>query len=230
MFREHGAQFAFVLPLAAADQTIDVGAIIAIGIAEHAQGCRVHVAALFHLIGQRMLAHEIHIQRFIRLGCHKCCLRQQLGLQGQQIPEDARQGHNNINPGTPKLFQRDQRGPNQTPETVKAGFSPKQCQGLTNRPAFAFQIVGAPQNHGDRFREAIAVSHMAFDQACCLPRPIFNRKGTGQAEGVEAMKIPPGWYDFRRAQDIAPRNRPHIAAVQGMDQGTQFMIFCQQSI
>ena len=81
-------KFVLVLPAAVFDQVVDVRAVGAFGVAEHAQCGRLHIAAGFGLMRQHMLAHEIHLDRLVGGGGHERGFGQKLDLQGQQVAED----------------------------------------------------------------------------------------------------------------------------------------------
>ena len=99
-------QLVFIIPAAAVDQMIHVRAIRTLGIAEHAQRGRLHVAALLLLIGQRMLANEVVFFRFIGARGHQRGFGQHADLQRQQIAEDARERNQYIHSRAAKFFQR----------------------------------------------------------------------------------------------------------------------------
>ena len=89
-------QFILVVPAAVIDKLIDVGAVGAVGIAEHAQRGLSDVAAVLRLESQRVLAHEVLFAGFVGAGSEQRRFGQQLGLQRQQVAEDARQRDHHV--------------------------------------------------------------------------------------------------------------------------------------
>ena len=61
-------QFILVRPATGVDQLIDIGAVGAVRVGEHPQRRRLQIAALLRLMVQRMLAHEVHLDRLVRAG------------------------------------------------------------------------------------------------------------------------------------------------------------------
>ena len=88
-------KFVLVVPGAAIDELVHVGAIGVLGIAEDPQRRRFDIAAMLGHEGERVGTDEILLQRLIGAGGEQRGLGQQLDLQGQQIAEDAgeRQHH-----------------------------------------------------------------------------------------------------------------------------------------
>ena len=216
-------QFALVGPLAAFNQVVDVGAIGPFGIAVHAQGSDLQSAAVLLLVGQGMAADGVHGQRLVFGGCGQIGgFGEQTNLQRHQVTEDARQGDHHINARTAQLAQGDQGGTSDATVAVKARQSAHQRQGLANRCAFAFEVVAAPQHHGDGGGQGVAVFDVTIQQALRLLGPVFDGKGAGDAKRVKAMQVAPGGQDLRGAQHIATRSGAHKAAIQGMQDGADF--------
>ncbi len=117
--------------------------------------------------------------------------------------------------GRPSSAERDQRRAAKPAIAVEAGFCAHQRQRLSQRAAFGFQIVGAPQHHGDGFGEGVAICHVAGDQPLGLARAVGHREGAGQAERIEAVQIAARGQHVRRAQQIASRCGTHIMAIEG---------------
>ncbi|MDP1329478.1 hypothetical protein Q6280_28255, partial [Klebsiella pneumoniae] len=59
-----------------------------------------------------------------------------------------------------------------------------QRQGLCDRPALAFQVVGAPQHDGDRLGQRMPPGRMLGQQTLGLGEAVLDRLGAGDAEGV----------------------------------------------
>ena len=119
-------QFVLLVPAAAVHQVVDVGPVGAVGVGEDAQGGGLQVAALGGLVGQGVLAHEVELQRLLGAGRQPGGLRQHARLQGQQVAEDAGQGHDHVDPGPAQLLQGDEGGAGQAAEAVEARPRPHQ--------------------------------------------------------------------------------------------------------
>ena len=60
---------------------------------------------MFGLISEHVLAHEVLLNIFICCGGQPAGLGKQLGLHGQQIAENTRQGHQHIDTGPTQLLE-----------------------------------------------------------------------------------------------------------------------------
>ena len=68
-----------------------------------------------------MLADPVHFQRFICGGSQESGFGQQPDLKGHQIPEDARERNDDIDPWTTQFAQWDERGTRDATITVEPG-------------------------------------------------------------------------------------------------------------
>ena len=185
---------------------------------------------MFGLVGQRMLAHEVQMQRLVGAGGQERGLGQQLDLQRQQVAEDARQRDDHVDARPAQLLQRQQLGAGQATVAVEARLGADEGQRLRDRRAFGLQVVGAPQHQRDAFREGMAVGVVALQQPFGLARAVLHRIGAGDAEGVETVQVAAGGQDGRRAQQVAARRRAHEAAVQRVHQAGDFVVLGQQRV
>ena len=104
-----------------------------------------------------MFAHKIVFGRFVGLGCQQGSFGDEFDLQGHQVAEDARQGHHHVDAGATQIRQRNQAGTDQAAIAVKARFGAVQTQYLSDLAALGFEVVAAPQHHGDRLGKGVAV-------------------------------------------------------------------------
>ena len=68
---------------------IDVGAVGAVGVAEHAQRCGLKITAGFFLMGQCMLAYKILLERFVGIGSEERRFGQHLRLLREDVAENS---------------------------------------------------------------------------------------------------------------------------------------------
>ena len=223
-------QLVALVPAAAVHQVVDVGAVGPVGVAEDPQGRGLQVAVVGRLIGQGVLAHEVLVQRLVRAGGLEGGLREQPGLQRQQVTEDAGQGHHHVDARPAQFLQGDQVGTGQAAEAIEARAGAHQGQGLGDGAALGLEVVRAPQDHGDALRQRIALDRIALQEPFGLTGAILQRKLTGDAVGVEAVEVAPGRQDLRGAQQVTAGGRPHIAAVQGVQDGRDLVLLGQQLI
>ncbi len=134
-------------------------------------------------------------------------LRQQLGLQGQQIAEDAGQRHDHVDARTAQLFERNQDSAGQTPVVIEARTGTDEGQRLPDRSAFRLEVVGTPEYQGDGLRESVAFRDVPLDQTRGLLGAVLDRKGARQPEGIEAVQIAPRRQNRRGAQQVSARCR-----------------------
>jgi hypothetical protein len=83
-------QLVLVVPAAVLDQAVDVGAVGALGVAEHAQRRGLEVAAVFRHVGQRVLADEVLLERLVGAGGEEGGLGQQRicsGSRSRKMPD-----------------------------------------------------------------------------------------------------------------------------------------------
>ena len=120
------------------------------------------------LVGQRVLADPVHLQRLVGGGGHVGGVGQQLDLQRQQVAKDARERDDHVDAWAPQFFQRNQRRTGNAAVAVKARARAHESQHLADGRAFVFQVVRAPQHHGNRLGQGVAVGHVAIDQALGL--------------------------------------------------------------
>ena len=197
-----------VFPAAAVDHHVDVRAIGAIGIAEHAQRSRFQVAAGLAHVREGVLANEVDVVRFVRGGSEIAGLRQHAGLQGQQVAEDARERQHHVDARmAERLGSGSRLAPAQPPEAVEARNGPQQRQGLGNRPALALEVVGAPQDKRHGLGKGLPLATWVLSSRSAWRAPSATRKGGGNAERVEAMQIAARGQDGGRADQVAAGNR-----------------------
>ena len=223
-------EFVLVVPAAVLDQMVDVRAIGAVGIAEHAQRRRFQIAMVRGLIGQRVLANEILLDRLVGGGRQEAGFREQLDLQRQQVAEDAGHGDDDVDARSLELIERNQFRAGQAAVAVEARPRAEQRQRLPDRRAFVLEIVGAPQHDRDRLRQAVSFGDVLVDQPLRLQRAVLHRKGAGDPERIEAVQIAPGRQDRRCPQQIAARRRTHELAVERMQDARDFVILRQQDV
>ncbi len=109
-------------------------------------------------IGERVFAHEVVAIRLVGGGGEPARFRQQLCLQRKQVAENAGQRDHHVDARTAEFRERDQRRAAQAAVGVEARLGADPGERLTDRPAFALEIVGAPQHQRDRFRHALPSS------------------------------------------------------------------------
>jgi hypothetical protein len=108
---ERLGQFVFIVPGAGIDQLVDIRTVDAFGIREDPHCSRFKVAAHFLGMGKRMGTHEILLDRFISHGSLVGSFGKHLGLQRQQIPEDAGQRHHHVDARPAQFIEGDQVSP-----------------------------------------------------------------------------------------------------------------------
>ena len=216
--------FALVVPAAALDQVVHVGAVRAFGIAVHAQCGDFQGAAVFFLVGQRVLADPVLLQRLVGGGGHIGSVGQQLDLQRQQVAEDAREGDDHVDARAAQFFQRNQRGTGNAAIAVKARACAHEGQHLADGRAFVFQVVRAPQHHGNRLGQGVAVCDVAIDQALGLAGSVAQSVGAGDLERIKAVHIAPGRQHVAGLQDVAARGGRDKATFQGAQQAFDFVV------
>ena len=123
---------------------IDVRAVRAFRIAVDAQRRGFQIAAIRRLITQRVLAHEILLERFIRRRGQERALGQQLDLQRQQIAEDAGERDHHVDAGPAEFRERNQRGAGDPAVGIESGPRADERECLPDGGAFGLQIVRAP--------------------------------------------------------------------------------------
>ena len=224
------SQFTLVSPATAFHQVVDVGAISTFCVAVDTKGSNLKRAAVLLLVSQRMLANPVHLKRLICRCSQKSRFCQQLDLQRHQVTKDARQGDHNIYAGSTQLRQGNQGRTSKAAVTVKAGQCSHQCQSLGNRSTFVFEVIATPQNHGDGFRQCIAISHVTIKQQLGLLGTVFDSKTAGYAERIKTVHVAPGWQHRRRAQNVAARCWANVATIQSAQHGAYFCVDSQHGV
>ena len=179
------------------------------------------------LVGQGMLADEIHLQRFIGGSRHERRFGQQLDLQRHEVAEYPRQGNDDIDPGTSQILERDQRCPGNAAIAVKTRQRTHQGKCLADRRTLALEVVAAPEHHRNGLGQGVAIGDEAVEQDLGVLGAIPDRKSAGYAERIEAVDIASGGQHFGRAQQVATGSGPDIAAIERVQQGVHFGILAQ---
>ena len=78
--------------------------------------------------------------------------------------------------GSAELVEGNQRRAAQAAIGVEARPRAEKRQRLTNRTAFALEVVGSPQNNRDRIGKRMTISSMAGEDALGLPGAVGNRE------------------------------------------------------
>ena len=151
-------------------------------------------------------------------------------MQGHEVTEDARQGDHHIDTGATEFDQWNQAGAGNAAIAVKPGQRTHEGQCLGDGSPFVFQVVTAPQHHGNGFGQRVAVSAVALNQQFGLSLAITHSHGAGDSEGVKAVDIATGGQHCRRAQYVATGCRANVASVQGSQQSRHLGIHRQQSL
>ena len=227
---ERFGQFVLVVPAAAIDQMVDVGAVGAIGIAEHAQCSLRDIASMRVLAGQRVLADEVHLKRLVGLRRKQGGFGDQLGLQRQQVAENPGEGDDNVDARAAECLQRDQLCAHHAAVTVRARFGAHQPQHLGDRAAFGLQVVGAPQHHRDGFGVGVAILAVPGEQGVGLPRTVAHGECARYPERIESVQVAAGRQNVGRPQQVAARRRSDVACVKGAHDGRRFVVGGEQGI
>ena len=118
---------------------------------------------MFGLVGQGMRPNRIVRGRFVFGGCRQPCgFGEHPGGQRQQITKDTRQGEHDVNARPAQLGQWNQLGAGHAAKGIVPRFGAHQRQRLPDRRAFGLQIIGTPENQGDRRRIIVAVGAMSL--------------------------------------------------------------------
>ena len=96
-------------------------------------------------------------------------------MKGQEIPENARQRHDDVDAGPTQLFQGQERRPRQAPVAVKAGHRTQERQSLPQGPPFRLQRVRAPKHQRYAFGQAPASLLMMGEKLLRLAPPGRHR-------------------------------------------------------
>ena len=96
--------------------------------------------------------------------------------------------------------------------------------------AFALEIVGAPQDHCERFREVAAIGQMPRNQLFGLRRSFRNSNAARQLERVEAVNVAPGRQDIGVAEQIATGRGADEFRVERMDDAVKLAIGVEQRV
>ena len=219
-------QFVFIAKRGTVDQLINVRSVSPFGIGKHPQRGRFHIAAHLLGIGQRMGADEVLRQGFVSHRAFIGRFGQHFGLQGQQVAEDARQGHQHVNPWAVKVSKGYQISPTQAAISVKARLGTHQRQGLGNRPAVRLDIVRPPQHQRDRARQG----RVGSQQLVGLRRPIAQSEFGGHPEGVKGVDVAARGQDLGRADQVATRHGFDKAGRHGAQNGWNFAVLLQQVV
>ena len=228
--QEGVGQLVLVVPRAVVEQVVHVRAVGAVRVAEDAQRRVLDRAAVGRLEGESVRPDEVLLARFVRARREQGGLGEQLGLHRQQVAEDARQHHNDIDPRPSELLQGHEPRPREPPVAVVARLRAEQPERLGKRPALGLQVVRAPEHHGDRLGQAPRLVAMPGEQALGLARAVLDGEGARDAEGVEPVQVAPGRQDLGRAQQVAAGRRADVAAVEGVDQGGELVVRGEQRI
>jgi hypothetical protein len=221
---EHLGQFVWIGPGAAVHQLVDVGSVSSFRIGEDPQGGGVHVAVVRRHVGQAVLTNEIHVACLVGIARQPGGLGNHAGLERQQVAEDAGKGDHHVDPRPPQFLDRDQLRAAQPAIAVEARAGTDQRQRLSDLRALALQIVGAPQHHGEAFREGAAGRQMPLDQSIGTGAALRNREGAGDFKGIEAVDVAAGRQHVRIVEDVAAGRGRDVAAVQGVDDRAKLVI------
>jgi len=55
-----------------------------------------------------MLTQKVYLRGFVGCGGHSCCSVEKANLQGEQIAENAADGHNRVNAGAAEFLERNE--------------------------------------------------------------------------------------------------------------------------
>ena len=147
-------ELALLAPGAAVDQLVDVRAVGALGVGEHPQARRLDVDA--HPLGivQRVGADEVVREGLVGGGGAEGGFGEELGLQRQQVAEDAREGHHHVDARAAEDGERHEVGAGQPAVGVEAGRRADQRHRLGDRAAVGLDAVRAPEHQRHRVRQA----------------------------------------------------------------------------
>jgi hypothetical protein len=144
-----------------------------------------------------------------RPGGEEAGFRQQLRLQRQQVAEDARQRHHDVDARTAQLFERDEIGAGKPAVAVEARLSRRSAPAPADRPALGLQVVGAPQHQRDGLGQRGHPRSHAGRRRSPGARRRRPRRRSG-SEGVEAVQVAPVGRIMACAE-IAAGCRPDVA-------------------
>ena len=223
-------EFVLVVPAAAVDQVIDVGAVRALGIAEHAQRRALEIAAVLRLVAQGVLADEVHFLGLIGRGGQERSLGEQLDLQRQQVAEDAGERDDHVDARPAEFRERQQRGAREPAVTVEARHGAEQGESLADRAAFGFQVVRAPQHERDGLGQRVAVVEVTVEQQLGEAGTVAHGERARDAERIEPVHVATGRQHLRCAQQIASRRGTHVPAVERAQDAVEFTVLHQQAV
>ena len=224
------SELVFFGPAAALDEVVDVRAVGTFGIAIHPKRCDFERAAMLLLIGQRMLANEVLLERLVCRGGHERGFGEQPDLQRHEIAEDPRDRDHDIDPRPAQCRQGHERCARDASIAVEARHRAHQRKGLSQRPALGLQVVTAPQDQCNRLRKALAGLQVAIDQSLSLTRTVAHRKCARDTEGIETMQVAAGRQHIRGAKDVAARRGPDEATIECPQDALDLMVFGQQAV
>ena len=176
------------------------------------------------LVRERVLADVVLVERLVGAGGEERGLREQAGLQGQQIAEDARERDQDVDARTPELLERHQLGAAQPTVAVEAGTRAQQRERLTDRAPARLEVVGAPEDERHRLRKRVALRDVAREETRGLLRAVEDRERAGDREGIEAVQVAPGGQHRGVAQQIAAGRGAGVATVERAHERGQLVV------
>ena len=200
-------QFVLVVPGAVADQHVDVRAIRAVGIAEHPQRRVLDSPPCVAWNSSACLRMKLRSGGSSAVAASSAASASSFvcnGSRSRKIPDNVTTTSMR---GRPSRSSGIKRAPVTPAVAIAPRFGAHQPQYLRDRPAFGFQVIGAPQHHRDGFRQGAGCFPMARQQAIGLTGAIRDREDAGNAERIEPVQIAAGRQHVGRAQQIPTRRR-----------------------
>jgi hypothetical protein len=121
----------------------------------------------------------------------KCGFGQEFDLQGHEVAEDARERDDHIDPRTAQLGQRYQGRTGNAAVAVKARQRAHERQRLADGRTLVFEVVTAPQHHGDGLGQRVAIGHKAIQQHLGMAGTVAHRKSARDAKRIKAVHVAP---------------------------------------
>eukprot|EP00960_Hanusia_phi_P023345 689242-Hanusia_phi.AAC.1 len=218
-------QLLLPLPSSVLDRQTDVGAVAARGVGEDAGGCISQGDAEFLRLLLGVLAHEVHLERLVRLSRHLDAAVEEVHLVDEEVAEDTRAGDDHVDAGPAELLERDELQLVHAAERVGDGTDTYELQNLRERLAVRLDVVSAPQGKGDRLGVGAAVvSRQPLQQTVHHNLGAVNGSRGRDGLRVERVHVLAGRQHVRVADGIAARAREDVLAVEGPDEAPELVV------
>eukprot|EP00962_Isochrysis_galbana_P012886 scaffold3665_cov102-Isochrysis_galbana.AAC.3 len=218
-------QLLLALPAAILDCEADVGRVGAGGVGEDSGGRVADGAAKLLRLLDGVLAHKVHLERLVELGHQLDGAVEQVHLVDEEVAEDARAGDDHVDARSAELLEGDGLDLVDAAQGVRHRPDAHHPEHLRERLAVRLDVVGAPQNKGNRLGVgAVVVLHLALEQAVDDNLGANARGRSGDGLRIERVHVLARGQHEWVADRVAAGARRDELGVEALQQGAHLVV------